>query len=158
MNLESLFVLALLVLPVEALTACAQDSGQKQPQPASQTSVAERAFEHYEAIRTGLSADALVGLKDHAWSLRADAVALAGTSVEAHVDALAKAEKIEDARKHFGELSALLVPKFVEAKIPGVHGFMCPMLKKTWVQKGAEVRNPYSGKSMLSCGSALKDK
>lgn len=48
------------------------------------------------------------------------------------------------------------MPKFIEAKVPGVHGFMCPMLQKTWVQKGLEIQNPYYGKSMLSCGSALK--
>jgi hypothetical protein len=124
----------------------------------AQESPASRAFAHYEAIRTALSSDSIAGVKDHALSLRADAVSLAGADVATHVDALAKAEKIEDARKHFGELSALLVPKLLEAKLPGMHGFMCPMLKKTWVQKGADVQNPYYGKSMLSCGTAIKDR
>ena len=124
----------------------------------AQESPASRAFEHYEAIRRALSSDTIAGLKDHASSLRADAVALAGAGVEAHVDALSKAENIEDARKHFAELSTLLVPKFLDARLPDVHGFMCPMLKKTWVQKGAVIQNPYYGRSMLSCGSGLKHK
>jgi hypothetical protein len=144
MKFKSLCVAVMFSLPSGAVNA--------------QESPASRAFEHYEAIRTSLSRDAIAGVKEHASSLRADAVALAGAGVEAHVDALSKAEKIEDARKHFGELSTLLVPKLLEAKLPGVHGFICPMLKKTWVQKGADIQNPYYGKSMLSCGSALKEK
>lgn len=144
MKYKSLFVAVMFSLPAGAFV------GHDSPAP--------RAFEHYEAIRTALSSDTIVGVRDHASSLRADAVTLAGAGVGAHVDALSKAEKIDDARRHFGELSALFVPKFLEAKVPGVHGFMCPMLKKTWVQKGADVQNPYYGKSMLSCGSALKDK
>lgn len=144
MKLKPLFVAVMLFLPAGAVIA--------------QESPASRAFEHYEAIRTALSSDTIAGVKEHASSLRVDAVALAGADVATHVDALSKAEKIEDARKHFGELSALLVPKLLEAKLPGVHGFMCPMLKKTWIQKGADVQNPYYGKSMLSCGSALQEK
>lgn len=110
MKLKSLFVAVMLSLPADAFM------GQDSP--------ALRALEHYEAIRTALSSDTIAGVKGHASSLRADAVALVGAAAGTSVDALSKAERIEDARKHFGELSALLVPRFLEAKLPGaVVGF-----------------------------------
>ena len=87
-----------------------------------------------------------------------DAVSLAGDAISAHTEALARSTKIEDARKHFGDLSEPLVPAFLEAKIPNAHGFMCPMLKKQWAQNGETVQNPYYGKKMASCGSPLRKK
>ncbi len=32
---------------------------------------------------------------------------------------------------------------------------MCPMIKKQWAQKGEKTQNPYFGKSMPTCGTAI---
>lgn len=144
-------------MPAAALAA----SGVQQGAPAGaanapQLSLPAQAFEHYEAIRTALSADSIAGIAEHAAALGPLAAQLGGDDAAAAVDKLAKAKTIADARTHFGDVSTALVPKFLEAKLPDVQGFMCAMKKKSWVQKGPQVQNPYYGKSMATCGSPLK--
>lgn len=157
MRLNKWIVIAIVLAGVEGLTACSPDS-QQSAAVVRQPSVAERAFEHYEAIRVALSADTMDRIREHVDALGADALGLAGPAASAHADALARATTIEDARKHFGELSGLLVPKFLDAKLPNVHGFMCAMKKKPWAQKSTEIQNPYYGKSMASCGTPIEKK
>lgn len=147
------------LMPVAALAA----SGVQQGAPAggasaSQVSLPAQAFEHYEAIRTALSADSVAGVAEHAAALGPLAAQLAGSDAAAAVDKLAKARTIADARTHFGDVSTALVPKFLEAKLPDVQGFTCAMKKKSWAQKGAKAQNPYYGKSMASCGTAIEKK
>ena len=157
MKRNNWMVVAMLLAGAEGLTACSPES-QESAAPVKKPSVAERAFEHYEAVRVALSADTIDRIKEHVAALSADALALGGSAASTHVEALANATTIEDARKHFGELSGLLVPKFLESKLPNVHGFMCAMKKKPWAQEGAEIQNPYYGKSMASCGTAMEKK
>jgi hypothetical protein len=76
-------------------------------------------------------------------------------------DALAKlgADDIEKVRLAFGEVSrgmvALLKASPDEAK--KYHVFECPMAKgyKRWAQIDGELKNPYMGSKMLSCGSKV---
>lgn len=117
-----------------------------------------RAFEHYEAVRKALSADKLADVAPHAKQLAASVEPVGGAEAKKAADALAGATTLEDARKHFGELSTILVPKFREAEIPGATAFMCAMKKQPWMQRGDAVENPYYGKSMLTCGSPMTKK
>lgn len=134
-----------------AVSATAQDHSAH----AAQAKPAVQAFEHYEGVRKALSADKLTDVAPHAKQLAASIEAVGGADAKKHADALAAATTLEDARKHFGELSVILVPKFQAAEIPGVTAFMCSMKKQPWAQRGEAVQNPYYGKSMLTCGSAL---
>lgn len=69
----------------------------------------------------------------------------------------ARAEDIEGIRTAFKPLS----DEVAKTDLPG--GYMiafCPMADNyqgaNWVQKGEEIRNPYFGSAMLTCGSIVK--
>ena len=38
----------------------------------------------------------------------------------------------------------------------GVRTAYCPMVKKSWLQKGEQIKNPYYGSEMLECGEFRK--
>ena len=83
--------------------------------------------------------------------------ALAGKEAEAAANRVRAAKTLNQARDEFGNLSMLLVPKFLEAKVPGVSGFMCPMKSNAvWAQRGDSMENPYFGKVMLNCGTRIQ--
>lgn len=124
----------------------------------SQTKPAVQAFEHYERVRTALAADAFADVAPHATQLAAVAEAAGGPEAKKAADGLVAAKTIEDARKHFGELSTVLVPIFQAEKIPGTTAYMCSMKDKAWVQRGDKIANPYYGKAMLTCGTVLPPK
>jgi hypothetical protein len=126
-------------------------------QASAQESPAGRAFEHYEQIRAALAQDTTAEVAKHAHALTPLAAALAGDEAAAASESIAKAENLDKARDAFGKLSELIVPKFMAAGIEGAHGFICPMNQKRWVQRGATAGNPYYGKSMATCATALKE-
>ena len=116
----------------------------------------ERAFEHYERIRAALAQDTTKGIAAEARALSPLARDIAGDATGEVASSLAQAKDIEDAREQFGVLSEALVPKFLEAGLPGVQGFVCSMKEKRWVQRGAKIENPYFGKAMATCGTLIK--
>lgn len=116
------------------------------------------AFEHYERVRIALSTDTLPDVAMHAKMLAPFAEKVGGTRAKKAADQLVKAKTIEDARRHFGDLSAVLVPKFQAQAIAEAHAYMCPMKQKPWMQRGDQMENPYFGKAMLNCGSPLDAK
>lgn len=116
------------------------------------------AFDHYEQVRVALSTNTLPDVAMHAEMLAPLAEKIGGARAKALAAQLVKAKTLEDARKHFGELSALLVPKFEAANIAGAHAFICTMKNKPWMQKGDTIANPYFGKAMPGCGSPLDTK
>jgi hypothetical protein len=121
----------------------------------AQTTPAAQAFEHYEGVRKALASDKLADAAPHAKQLIATVEPVGGAEAKKSADALAAATKIEDARKHFAALSAILVPKVQEANIPGAYAYMCSMENASWMQRGKAIENPYYGKSMLTCGTAI---
>lgn len=123
---------------------------------AQKDETAAQAFEHYAAVQTALANDTLTDVDTHAKALAPLAEELAGPAARKEGEQLARAKDIEAARAQFGTLSEALVPKFMEADLPKVKGFMCDMKKKPWAQQGEEVQNPYYGKSMLTCGTPLE--
>lgn len=146
--------IATFVLTLLAASAGAQEHAGH----GAQATLVAQAFEHYEAVRKALSADKLADVAPHAKQLAASVEPVGGAEAKKAADALAAATTLEDARKHFGELSTILVPKFQEADIPGATAFMCAMKKQPWMQRGDAVENPYYGKSMLTCGSPMTKK
>lgn len=143
--------IAAAVLTLLAAPAALQD----QPGQATPANAAREAFEQYEGVRVALAGDNLDAARPYARQLVATVEPVGGGDAKKHAEALAAAKTIEDARTHFGELSVILVPKFQEANIAGAHAFTCGMKQRPWMQKGEKIENPYYGKSMLTCGSAL---
>jgi len=115
-----------------------------------------QAFEHYEAIRARLAADQLDTVATHAGALAPLAGQVAGTAAQAAAERIATAKTIEAVRDQFMVVSAALTPKFLDAGLPGVHAFMCPMKKAPWAQRSTAMENPYYGKAMLACGTEIK--
>lgn len=124
---------------------------------AAQTTAAPvvQAFDHYEAIRVALAADRMDAVNTHAAALAPLAGQLDGKNAQAAAERVATAKTLEGARESFGLLSSALVPKFLEARLPGVHAFMCPMKKASWAQRTDKLENPYYGKAMLACGTEI---
>jgi hypothetical protein len=57
-------------------------------------------------------------------------------------------------RTAFKKLSAVVTPLVADNK--GYVVMNCPMAQADWVQADSNVRNPYYGKSMLTCGAPKK--
>ena len=110
--------------------------------------------------------DALVD--DRVDTIKADAALVAksaaglgddGKAIVAAAAELEKAGSIGDARLAFGRLSDAVIAYSEQTKTnPGddVVAMYCPMAKKSWMQKGEKVRNPYYGKAMPTCGEKKK--
>lgn len=135
----------------------------------------EVVMQHYEPIRLELLADSTNGVAENGEAIAAELKALqaefsherVGASHEAMMvvkeklpgmissaDALANAESLEAARIAFYEISMQLVrwrEGVAEESRPSVA--YCPMHKKSWLQPGSKIGNPYGG--MPGCGSIV---
>ena len=65
---------------------------------------------------------------------------------------LSLAKDITEEREAFKNLSAPIVDWVKIQKPKNVEVVFCSMAKASWVQKRGQVKNPYTGKSMQSCG------
>ncbi len=81
-----------------------------------------------------------------------------GQPIAAAAQALAGTTSLAAARDAFGTLSDALIAyaDSTHAALAGSTTAYCPMVKKSWVQQGASIHNPYFGKSMLGCGTVKK--
>ena len=115
----------------------------------------------YFRIQSQLTADTTDGIKDDAALIAKGAQELgeAGKSIATAAGALGASSSLADARTAFAKLSDAVIAYADNTKAnPGadVHAMYCPMVKKSWLQKGEKVRNPYLGKSMSDCGEKKK--
>ena len=115
----------------------------------------------YLQIQTALAADKTEGVKTAAEAIGKEAAKIGaqGEALAKAAQAIGAAKDLKAAREAFGPLSDAVIAaaKADEFKdLPGIKIGYCPMADKSWLQKEAEVRNPYYGSQMLTCGS-LKD-
>lgn len=115
-----------------------------------------RAFVQYDRIAQALVQDSLDGVAAAAEALQPLAVEVGGDAAKAPAAKLVAGTSLEDVRTAFGELSEVLVPKLLDAELPGVVGFVCTMKKTQWAQRGETAANPYYGKAMATCGVPIK--
>ena len=112
----------------------------------------------YLQIQVALAADKLDEIAAPARSLEVAAAAL-GSDAQPLVErtkALGAAKDLAAARTAFGDVSRELETYAEKTKstFPSdVRLAYCPMANKSWRQKGQEIRNPYYGGAMLTCGS-----
>jgi hypothetical protein len=115
----------------------------------------------YLEVQVALAGDQFAPIAKHAKAIEAAAMAL-GKDAEKLVERakqLGVAKDIAAARTAFGELSGELEAYATKTKSgfgPDVKLAYCPMASKPWLQKGTEIKNPYYGSSMLTCGSFKK--
>jgi hypothetical protein len=112
----------------------------------------------YLKIHAALSADSVEGVSANAVAIAEGTHALGAPAIgiETAARQLASAADLADARAKFGALNDA-----VDAYMTGQHVVLpegvrvayCPMVKKSWLQEGSSIANPYYGKSMFSCGA-----
>ena len=120
-------------------------------------------FEHYFGIQAALANDSLKDASSHAKELMTS-VPQKGkdektneqlATIRTLSERISAAKSLDQARKPFEELSTLMIALKAENKVPASEYF-CPMVKKSWLQKGDKIQNPYLGKSMQECGEKKK--
>lgn len=111
----------------------------------------------YLEIQAQLAADKFDAVKGPSAAIAAKASALGkdGAAITKAAKALEGAKDIAGAREAFGPLSdAVIAAARAEGfkDLKGVKVAFCPMAKKSWLQKGEEMKNPYYGAAMSTCG------
>ncbi|MGH1348833.1 MAG: hypothetical protein ACRBN8_45275 [Nannocystales bacterium] len=120
----------------------------------------EPVVDAYESVRAALAGDDLGMATSGASALRSAARTASLDALASASESLAKAPSgdADAVRKAFGGVSHALISalsKHSELR-QTLHVFECPMAPAygKWVQRDANLENPYMGKSMLKCGSA----
>lgn len=111
----------------------------------------------YLDIQAQLAADKADGVKPAALAIgeQASRMGAAGEGIVTSAKAVAAAADIKAVRLAFGDLSnAVIAAGRAEGwkDVPDVKVAYCPMARKFWVQTEPDIRNPYYGKAMLTCG------
>lgn len=70
-------------------------------------------------------------------------------------DCSKKFKDIEELRTSFKQLSEVYLANGNKKEMEGLQKATCPMAEAKWVQKKGELRNPYYGKGMLTCGEKI---
>jgi hypothetical protein len=109
-------------------------------------------------IAEALASDAIDGVTANAGDVATAASALGATAFKIDTAAvqLTSAADLADAREKFGVLSEALDAYMAAHHLSppeGVRVAFCPMAVKPWLQRAGDLRNPYYGSQMLTCGS-----
>lgn len=77
------------------------------------------------------------------------------TKLQKDASSIAKSGNLEQQRKSFAGLSASMIElaKSVKLSPQPVYEQYCPMQKASWLSNEKEIKNPYYGNAMLTCGS-----
>ncbi|MGE3274753.1 MAG: hypothetical protein AB7O67_06555 [Vicinamibacterales bacterium] len=114
----------------------------------------------YLQVQVALAGDTLEGVPAAANQVadEADRIGAGGEAIAAGAHAVANAADLEAARTAFGELSdAVLAYTTAEGIEPqNLRVAYCPMVNKSWYQRGDAIRNPFYGSAMLECGAFKK--
>ena len=151
MKLTSLALTFLATIGLLSVNAArAGDSAPKEP--------VKSVLDHYLKIQTVLTKDSVKGIVENA---NAIAAAVKGddrktlpSDVATQAEALAQATDLNAAREAFKPLSNSLIKYLADNKAGAgtYHEAYCPMVKASWLQTGTDIRNPYEGQGMLTCG------
>jgi hypothetical protein len=144
--------LALAALSLLALSASPS------AQQAASTADLRAVVRSYLEIQTHLAADRFAEVRAPASTLAAQAAALGknGEAIAKAAAALQSAADLAAAREAFGPLSDAVIARVQADGSPEALSDLrlgyCPMAKRSWLQREEQVRNPYYGKGMLTCG------
>lgn len=153
LSIRSLFAAALVAAPLAGFAAdkTASDPALMQP--------VKSIYDSYLKIQVELAKDSTKEVSENASAIakavNGDKMKMLPADVAKQAEALAKAKDLKAAREAFKPLSASLTKYLADNKAgKGVyHEGYCPMVKASWLQTEKEVRNPYMGSAMLTCGT-----
>ena len=127
------------------------------------SSTQEELVAAYLTIQEQLAADSAEGVVRSANRLAAAARGLAEKKEHAkELQAIARAAEgmngteVDTLRAAFAPVSLAMAIYSAEVEL-GPELLYCPMKKAYWLQKDEEIRNPYYGKSMLTCGQKAEE-
>lgn len=114
--------------------------------------------EPYLKVQAALAGDKTDGVSVNAAAVAAAAAKLgpAGAPVVEAAKKVAAAADLKAARNAFMDLSETLIAAAGDALAGDIRIAYCPMVKKHWLQTENEIRNPYYGSQMLTCGKFKK--
>jgi hypothetical protein len=130
----------------------------QKPAPPQSSDLTRAIVKSYLEIQGHLAADRYEDVKGPAQLLVSQATALGkeGAALAQAASAFAAAGSMVKAREAFGPLSDAVIARVKADKSSDVAGELrlayCPMVRKSWLQREEQVRNPYYGSQMLTCG------
>jgi len=116
-------------------------------------------LDRYLKVQTALAKDSLKDVAQNstaiAKAVNGDPMKMLPVEVAKQAEGLAKAQDLKAAREAFKPLSASLIKYLADTKAGqgAYHEGYCPMVKAGWLQTDSEIRNPYMGSKMLTCGT-----
>lgn len=121
--------------------------------PAS-AAVADGLAAPYLHIQVALANDSTDGVAEAARTIAAEAAGMGeqAEAIGAAAETLADAADLQSARDAFGPLSDALIAYGREVGFGELRLAYCPMVDKEWLQATSEIRNPFYGSMMLTCG------
>jgi hypothetical protein len=118
----------------------------------------ENVLQKYLTIQESLANDSLTGIQEAAQAIQKSSMQLTGEEKKNSKElmtasgTLTKAKTISEAREAFKKLSEPVVAYTERTKPEGIEVIFCSMAKAKWVQKKGDVKNPFYGKEMQTCG------
>jgi hypothetical protein len=79
------------------------------------------------------------------------------TTAKTTAIAISKTTDVAAQRKQFERLSASMITLVKATKPARTNVMYCPMVKASWLSDTKEVKNPYYGSKMLTCGSVKEE-
>jgi hypothetical protein len=112
----------------------------------------------YLQVQAKLADDQFNGIAPQAQAMATAATALGkdAEKIVAGAKKLGEAKDLAAARTAFGDLSQAIADYAQKTKSGfgrDVKMAYCPMADKPWLQKDKDIKNPYYGSAMLTCGS-----
>ena len=148
-----------LLVTIAVFISAAAVSAQKPAPAAPHSTEATRALvKSYLEVQTALAEDRFDDVKGPARSIASQAAALGagGAELAKAATAFVNAADLAAARTAFGPLSDAVIARVRAEGSSEVASQLklayCPMARKSWLQSGEQVRNPYYGTKMLTCG------
>jgi len=128
------------------------------PAASASTEMSRAVVDPYVKIAEALASDSIDGIRANAGNIATAATKLGALAFKIDTAALqlASADELDDARAKFGVLSEAIDGYMAGQHLTppeGIRVAFCPMVLKPWMQPDGELRNPYHGSQMLTCGS-----
>jgi protein SCO1/2 len=117
-------------------------------------------IEPYLRIQEALAVDSLDHVTDNAQAIATETAKIGSpaAAIRVAVNPFAQVADLTAAREAFAVLSDAVITyvRTVEATLDGaVTLAYCPMVHKSWLQRGDQVANPFYGKAMADCGRVV---
>lgn len=148
----------LLAIAIVALPFASFAADEKMADSSALMQPVKSVLDHYLMIQAALAKDSLKGVDENASAIakavKGDEMKMLSPDVATEAETLAKAADLSAARAAFKPLSNSLIKYLADHKagVGTYHEAFCPMAGASWLQTEKDIKNPYMGTAMSSCG------